>query len=159
MDSTLKESITTIIKHNWDSFCEQGVSHTMFDFEFCIDTWDSKSACCRQPSYGIHERKIMDKHIQILEANDWICDCEGHWGSLILLAPKRHQESCNNINDFVWRLCISYLSLNGVTKSFKFPIPRCADSNENFGDFSERMYFISLDARSGYHQIRVRQRD
>ena len=121
----------------------------MFDFKFCIDTGDSKPVCCRQPSYGIHERKIMDKHIQILVP----------WDSIILLAPKPHQESFNNIKDFVWRLCISYRPLNGVTKSFKFPIPRCADNIQNFGDFSGRMYFISLDARSGYHQIRVRKRD
>ena len=67
--------------------------------------------------------------------------------------------SCNNINDFVWSLYISYRSLNGVTKSFEFQIPRCVDSIEIVGDFSERMCFISIDARSGYHQIRVRRRD
>ena len=159
MDPTLKQSILTIIKDNWDSFCEKGASRPMLDFEFCIDTGDSKPVCCRQPSYGIHERKIMDEHIQALEANDWICDCEGPWGSIVVLAPKPHQESCVNIKDFVWRLCISYRPLNGVTKSFEFPIPRCTDSIENFGDSSGRMYFISLDARSGYHQIRVRKRD
>ena len=131
----------------------------MFDFEFCIDTGDSKPVCCRHPLYWIRERKIMDEHIQIPETKDWMCDCKGRWGSLILLAPKPYKESGNNINDFVWRLYISYLALNGVTKSFKLPIPRFADSNENFGDFSERMYFICLDARSGYHQIRMRQRD
>ena len=93
MDPTLKQSILTIIKDNWDSFCEKGASRPMLDFEFCIDTGDSKPVCCRQPSYGIHERKIMDKHIQVLEANDWICDCEGPWGSIVVLAPKPHQES------------------------------------------------------------------
>ena len=101
----------------------------------------------------------MDKYIHIIEANDCICDCEGPWGSLILLAPKPHQDSCNNINDFVWSLCTSYCPLNGVTKSFEFQIPRCVDSIENFGDFSERMCFISIDARSGNHQICVRRRD
>ena len=101
----------------------------------------------------------MDEHIQIPETKDWICDCKGHWGSLILLAPKLYQDSGNNINDFVWRLYISYRLLNSVTKSFEFPIPRCADNNENFGNFSGRMYFISLDARSDNHQIRVRRRD
>ena len=42
----------------------------MFDFEFCIDTGDSKPVCYRQLSYGIHKRKIIDKYIQILEANE-----------------------------------------------------------------------------------------
>ena len=35
----------------------------MFDFEFCLDTSDSKPVYCRQPSYGIHERKIMNTYI------------------------------------------------------------------------------------------------
>ena len=101
MHPTLKQSIITIIKDNWVSFCETGVSRPMFDFEFCIDTGDSRPVCCRQPSYSIHERKIMDEHIRILESNDWICDCEGPSVSLILLAPTPHQESCNNIQDFL----------------------------------------------------------
>ena len=73
----------------------------MFDFEFCIDTGDSKPVCYRQPSYGIYERKIMDKYIHILETNNWISDFEGPWGSLILLSPKSHQEECTHINNFI----------------------------------------------------------
>ena len=42
----------------------------MFDFEICLDTGDSKPVYCRQPPYGIHERKIMNTPIQILEDND-----------------------------------------------------------------------------------------
>ena len=70
MDPSLKQSIITIIKYNRGSFCENGTSRPMIDFELCIDTGDSKPVCCHQPSYGIHKRKIMDKHIQILEASD-----------------------------------------------------------------------------------------
>ena len=77
IDPTIRHSVIKIIHDNWDSFCEQGAARPMFDFEFCLDTGDSKPVCCRQPSYGIHERKIMNTHIQILEDNDWICDCEG----------------------------------------------------------------------------------
>ena len=84
MDPSIKHAILTIIKDHWDSF------RHMFDFELCIDTCDSKPFCCRHPSYVIHKRKIVDKHIHILETNDWICDFEGPWGSLILLAPKPH---------------------------------------------------------------------
>ena len=72
----------------------------MFDLEFCLDTGDSKPLCCRQPSYGIHERKIMNAHIQIIEDNDWICNCEGALGSLLLVVPKPHQDGCTDINDF-----------------------------------------------------------
>ena len=97
MDPTIKQSIFTIINDNWDSFYEEGASRPMFNFEFYIDTGDSNPACCRQPSYGIHERKNMDKHIHILETDNWICDCEGPWGPLILLSPNPHQEECTDI--------------------------------------------------------------
>ena len=41
----------------------------MFDIEFCLDTGDLKPICCRQPVYGIHEQKIINTYIQILENN------------------------------------------------------------------------------------------
>ena len=123
IDSTIRQSVIKIIHDNWDSFCEQGVARPIFDFDFCLDTGDSKPVCYRQPSYGIHEREIMNAHIQIFEDSDWIFDCEGAWGFLLLLVPKPHQEECTDISDFVWHLCVSYHPLNGATKSFEYPIP------------------------------------
>ena len=73
--------------------------------------------------------------------------------------PKPHQEDCNDVKDFIWRLCVSYRPLNGITRSFEFPIPRCADSIEELGDSCVILFIISLDARSGYHQISVQKRD
>ena len=106
----------------------------MLDFEFCIDMGNSPPDCYRQPVYGFHESKIMRKIIADLEANKLIRDCEGPWGSLLLLLAKPHQESCTNILAFIWRLCVSYLPLNNITLGFEFPIPRCADSIEDLGD-------------------------
>ena len=151
IDDSTRNAVIQIIKDNWDSFCEVGAARPMLDFEFCIDTGDAKPTCCRQPKYGVHEGKIMSKQISDLENNNWIRDCTGPWGALLLLAAKPHQESCTNIDQFVWRLCVSYRALNGVTRSFEFPIPRCSDSIEDLGDSYGKLYFISLDARSGYH--------
>ena len=66
---------------------------------------------------------------------------------MILLAPKLHQENVTNIQEFIWRLCVSYRALNAVTKSFIFPIPRCVDSIEDFGDSNGPIIFITLDTR------------
>ena len=101
----------------------------------------------------------MTKLIADLEVNNLIRDCEGPWGSLLLLAAKPHQESCTNISAFIWRLCVSYRPLNKITLGFEFPIPRCVDSIEDLGDSCGPIFTISLDARSGYHQIRVRKCD
>ena len=101
----------------------------------------------------------MNDQIEALNTNKWIRDCKGAWVSMILFAPKPHQEDKVDIKDFVWRLCVSYRGLNRVTKSFMFPIPRCSDSIEDFGDSNGIMSFITLDARQGYHQISVRYCD
>ena len=93
----------------------------------------------------------MNTHIQALDDSGLITDCTGSWGHLLLLAPKPHQEDCNNVKDFIWQLCVSYRPFNGITRSFEFPITRCADSIEELGDSCSILFIISLDACSGYH--------
>lgn len=68
------------------------------------------------------------KQIRALLDNDWIELCFGPWGSAIVLAAKPHQEHIENIEDFIWRMCVSYRKLNSVTKPFQYPIPRCDDA-------------------------------
>ena len=87
-DDPIRCSVLSIIKLNWDFFCERGVSRLVLDFEFCIDTGNSPPVYCRQPKYGYHERKIMNTHIQALDASGLITDCTGPWGSLLLLAQN-----------------------------------------------------------------------
>ena len=70
----------------------------------------------------------MNKLIADLEAIDLITDCEGAYGSLLLLAVKSHQEICMNIHAFIWKICVSYRPLNSITIGFELPIPRCANS-------------------------------
>lgn len=95
-------------------------------------------------------------NIETLLHNEWIRECQGPWGSMIVLAQKPHQETITQIEDFVWRMCVSYRKLNSITEPFQYPIPRCDDSVTIVGiQVGGKMYFISLDAKQGYHQIRV----
>ena len=41
-----RRSVISVIKTNWDSVCEQGVSLPLLDFVFCIDTGNSALVCC-----------------------------------------------------------------------------------------------------------------
>ena len=91
--------------------------------------------------------------------NKIIADYEGAWGSLLLLEAKSQQESFTNIHAFIWRICVSYRSLNNITLGFEFLIPRCVDSIEDPGDSYGPILIISLDTRIGYYQIRVRKFD
>ena len=108
----------------------------MFPFEFYLYTGDSLPVCYCQSVNSIHERKIMNMHIKVLEDDNWICDCVGPWGSLMLLVSKPHQEGCKDSKEFIWRLCDSYHPLNSVTRNFKLPIPRCTHSIKDFGDIN-----------------------
>jgi hypothetical protein len=143
----------------WDVFHEAGVRLPILGFEFTINTGGSQPVCCRKPNYGPRESAIILKQQDVLIANSWIRKCYGPWGSLIILVPKPHQEEVEKIEDFIWHMCCSYRKVNGVTLPFEYPIPRCEDAIEDFGDSAGKLLFIGLNARSGYHQIAVRECD
>ena len=83
----------------------------------------------------------------------------GLWGSMIVLAAKPHQEDITRVEDFVWRMCVSYRKLNSVTHPFEYPIPRCDNAIEDFGNAHGTLFMMSLDNRQGYHQIAVNPGD
>ena len=148
--------LVQLIHKYWDCFYSAGVSRPILGIQFCVDTGSAQPSCCRQPLYGPFKSRIMDKHIQALLNKNWIQQWNrGAWGSMIVLASKPHQEKINDINSFVWRLCVSYRKLNSLTPPFKMPIPTCTEAIENFAPYDGCLYFITLDAGSGFHQITV----
>lgn len=152
----LRETIQT----HWDAFAAEGVIRPVIGYEFCIDTGTAPPVACRRQRYGIHESKIIEEQAAILRQNNWTRSCPtGGYCSLIVLAPKPHQESVTNILDFIWRMCVSYRGLNAVTSPFEYPIPRNDEALDNFGVGAGKLYWISVDAKSGYHQIAVRAKD
>ena len=157
--ASIRDKIIQSIKDFWDCFATEGVRRTIIGYEFAIDTGTCKPVCCRKPAYGPHEAKIIMEQIKNLQKNNWIRPCSGAWGSMIVLAPKPHQEHIVDIHDFIWRMCVSYRRLNSVTKPFQFPIPRCDDSINILEQGLSTLFTVALDANSGYHQVKVKEND
>ena len=53
-------------------------------------------------------------------------------------------------------MCVLYRGLNKVTKIYEFPIPRCDMVVTIFQTCANKMYIITVDAKQGYHQVKVR---
>ena len=80
-----------------------------------------------------------------------------NYGFSLLLVAKPHQEDYTDVYTFVWKLCVSYRSLNSITFNIKFPILRFTDSIADLGDSWRYLFTISLYTRSGYHQVCVKK--
>ena len=128
-------------------------------YKFAIDAGGAKPVCYRKPSYGPYESKVIIYQLTQLKNNEWVSRCGGPWCRMIVLAQKPHQEDIKNIEDFIWRMCVFYRRLNGVTKPFKFPIPRYNDAIIILDYGAGKIWIISPDACQGYHQILVREAD
>lgn len=69
------------------------------------------------------------------------------WASPVVLAPK---------GDGSLRFCIDYRRINAATARDSYPMPRMDDCIDSLG---QAKYFTTLDAKSGYWQILMREKD
>ena len=84
IDEATKQQIITIVKKYWDCFVKEGAKRPILSYEFGIDTGGAKPVCCRKPSYGPYESKVIMEQISQLLSNNWITKCEGPWGSMVV---------------------------------------------------------------------------
>ena len=69
------------------------------------------------------------------------------WGAPVLFVRKK---------DGSLRMCIDYRQLNKVTIKNKYPLPRIDDL---FDQLQGTKCFSKIDLRSGYHQVRAKEKD
>ena len=126
----------------------------MKNYECVIDTGAAHPIAVKKILYGEQETVIMWRCISALAKVGHIRQItDGRWLFKALLAAKPHQEHVRNIEDFVWRFCVNYIPLNGVTRIIAYPIPRC--DSAVFNEFGRGEWWWMFDAPMGYHQLAV----
>ncbi|KAG8473117.1 hypothetical protein CXB51_035070 [Gossypium anomalum] len=142
------ESVRTI-KEFQDVFSEElpGLPPNR-EVEFGIDLLPGTAPVSIAP-YRIAPKELVELKAQIKELLDrgFIRPSISPWGAPVLFVKKK---------DGTMQMCIDYRQLNKLTIKNKYPLPRIDDL---FDQLKGASVFSKIDLRSGYHQLRVKEKD
>lgn len=97
--------------------------------------------------YTPFQKDEIEKQVAHLLKNNMIQVSTSPFASPVLLVKKKTGE---------WRLCVDFRRLNAYTIKNKFPL---SIIEELFEELIGAKWFTTLDLRSGFHQILVKQED
>ncbi|GJU26528.1 putative reverse transcriptase domain-containing protein [Tanacetum coccineum] len=89
----------------------------------------------------------LSNQLQELADRGFIRPSTSPWGAPVLFVKKK---------DGSFRMCIDYRELNKLTVKNRYPLPRIDDL---FDQLQGSSVYSKIDLRSGYHQLRVRDKD
>nr|XP_043629919.1 uncharacterized protein LOC122601221 [Erigeron canadensis] len=112
--------------------------------EFRIDLLPNATPVAKE-LYRLAPSEMQELATQLLELQDkgFIRPSSSPWGAPVLFVKKK---------DVSFRMCIDYRELNKLTVKNRYPLPRIDDL---FDQLQGAKYFLKIDLRSGYHQLRV----
>ncbi|GKG38912.1 putative reverse transcriptase domain-containing protein, partial [Tanacetum coccineum] len=93
------------------------------------------------------EMEELPTQLQELSDKGFIRPSSSPWEAPILFVKKK---------DSSFRMCIDYRELNKLTMKNRYPLPRIDDLFDQLQGLS---VYSKIDLRSGYHQLRVRDKD
>ncbi|GJX71204.1 putative nucleotidyltransferase, ribonuclease H [Tanacetum coccineum] len=116
--------------------------------EFQIDLIPGAAPVARAP-YRLAPSEMQELSDQLQELADrgFIRPSTSPWGAPVLFVKKK---------DGSFRMCIDYRELNKLTVKNRYPLPRIDDL---FDQLQGSSTYSKIDLRSGYHQLRVRDKD
>lgn len=116
--------------------------------EHSIDLVPGSTPPSKQP-YKMSPKELneLKKIIDDLLAHGFIKPAASPFGAPVLFVKKK---------DGTMRMCVDYRALNKITIANKYPLPRV---DELFDRLQGAKYFSKIDLRSGYHQVRIADKD
>ncbi|OBZ81557.1 Transposon Tf2-9 polyprotein, partial [Choanephora cucurbitarum] len=122
--------------------------------EHVIDVGDARPIS--RPPYKMSplELQELQKQLKELLKLGLIRPSSSPWGAPVLFVRKKPDPGSHKPGAL--RMCIDYRMLNKYTIRNSSSLPRIDECLEQL---SGKKYFSSLDLKSGYHQIRINERD
>nr|GEV13620.1 hypothetical protein [Tanacetum cinerariifolium] len=93
------------------------------------------------------ELKELSDQLKELSEKGFIRPSSSPWGAPVLFVKKK---------DKSFRMCIDYRELNKLTVKNRYPLSRIDDL---FDQLQGSSVYSKIDLRSGYHQLRIREKD
>ncbi|GJT93032.1 putative reverse transcriptase domain-containing protein [Tanacetum coccineum] len=116
--------------------------------EFQIDLIPGAAPVARAPyRLAPSEMQELSNQLQELVDQGFIRPNTSPWGAPVLFVKKK---------DGSFRMCIDYRELNKLTIKNHYPLPRIDDL---FDQLQGSSVYSKIDLRSGYHQLRVKDKD
>ncbi|GKD98360.1 putative reverse transcriptase domain-containing protein [Tanacetum coccineum] len=116
--------------------------------EFYIELIPGAAPVARAPYHlAPVEMKALAEQLKELSDKGFIRPSSSLWGAPILFVKKK---------DGSFRMCIDYRELNKLIVKNHYPLPRIDDL---FNQLQGSSIYSKIDLRSGYHQLRVRDKD
>ena len=102
-----------------------------------------------RPTYRLSfpEQAELKKQLEDLSSKNFIRPSKSPFGAPVLFVKKK---------DGTMRMVVDYRQLNQITVKNKYPLPRI---DELLDKLKGAKFFSKLDLTSGYHQVRVADRD
>lgn len=146
--SNQEQQVTKLLRDYDDLF-----SRGMLDMgrttlvEHTIDTGQNRPI--RQPlrRHAWAHVEEIDRQVEELQQAEFVEPAASPWASNVVLVKKK---------DGSYRLCVDYRRLNSVTYKDSYPLPHI---DTCLGSMNGAVWFSTLDLRSGYHNIPIREAD
>lgn len=118
------------------------------DIEFLIELLPGTGPISKRPyRMPANDLEEIKKQIKELLEKGYIRRSSSPWGAPVLLVEKK---------DKSLRMVVDYRALNEVTIKNKYPLPMI---NDLFDQLQGAKVFSKIDLRSGYHQLKIREKD
>nr|GEU85223.1 putative reverse transcriptase domain-containing protein [Tanacetum cinerariifolium] len=115
--------------------------------EFQIDLIPRAAPVAREPyRLAPSEMQELSNQLQELADQGFIHPSTSPWGAPVLFVKKK---------DGSFRMCIDYCELNKLTTKNRYPLPRI---DGLFDQLQGLSIYSKVDLRSGYHQLRVKDK-